>query len=173
MPSSRTLSWSVAIRDIRADRIYFGPGERQAISRHRGFAEVAFRRAQRSAYGRSLHVSGAYDRRVIMCLAAAAAKARRAVTGEEWRVCISAALEGTWRAAKAARLTAGWHGSGPVVSTHKTSVRTGPQATLTASCLDGASRAANTSAMQPPVMRLKCSSWSRPVSAERIPNSRF
>lgn len=40
-----------------------------------------------------------------MCTAVAAAKARRAVTGEACSVCISAALAGTWQVAKATRLS--------------------------------------------------------------------
>ena len=39
-------------------------------------------------------------------MAVESARARREVTGETWLVCLSAALKGTWQAAKAAR-TAG------------------------------------------------------------------
>lgn len=132
MALRRALSWSAAIRDIRADRIHFAPGDRQTALRQRAFADLAFRRAQSSARIDPLLNSEAYDRRAIMRLAVAAAKARRAATGEGWRVCVSAALEGTWRAAKAARLTAGWNASRSVVNINETSSRTGPEPKLPA-----------------------------------------
>jgi len=99
----RFISWSAAIRDIQSDRIQFASGERQAICRQQAFVEAAFLRAQWSRRVRPLVASGAYDRRAIMHSAVIAARARREVTGEAWLVCISAALKGTWQAAKAAR----------------------------------------------------------------------
>ena len=52
---------------------------------------------------RPLFVVGAYNRRAIMSAAIEAARARRAVTGEAWNICLSAALKGTWQVAKEAR----------------------------------------------------------------------
>jgi len=104
--SRRSLSWSTALRDIRADRIQLPPQERKARCRQRAFARLAAQRASAIIRSRPLVTAGAYNRRAIMCMAIAAAKARRAITGEAWSLCISAALTGTWQAAKAARLWA-------------------------------------------------------------------
>lgn len=82
----RLISWTAAIRDIRADRIHFAPGDRQAALRQRTFADLAFQRAQASARHCPLLASGGFDRSSIMRLAVAAAKARQAVTGEGWRI---------------------------------------------------------------------------------------
>ena len=124
--SQRFVSWSAAIRDIRADRIQLAPSERVARSRQQAFQKVAFLRAQATARIRPFVVAGAYDRRAIMCSAVAAAKARRAVTGDTWRVCLSAALKGTWRAAKATRLLGGWHEKSGVAQAGATSVGVRP-----------------------------------------------
>jgi hypothetical protein len=102
----RSLSWSAALRDIRADRIQFTRDERNAHCRQRAFAKLAAERAGALSRICPLVKAGAYDRRAIMCAAIAAAKARRAVSGDAWSLCISAALSGTWQAAKAARRTA-------------------------------------------------------------------
>lgn len=102
----RSLSWSAALRDIRADRIQLPPDERKARCRQQAFAKLAAKRASAMIGVRPLINAGAYDRRAIMCAAVAAAQARRAITGEPWRVCISAALKGTWQAARATRVTA-------------------------------------------------------------------
>lgn len=103
---SRTLSWSAALRQIQADRISLKPGERHALQRDRGFVEIAARRASAAGHCRSLLKGGSYDRRGIMRLAIESARARREVKGESWRICLSAALKGTWQAAKAARSAA-------------------------------------------------------------------
>jgi hypothetical protein len=122
MPLSRAISWTAAIRDIRADRIHFDPEGRYAALRQRALADLVLRRAQASASVCPLLASGTYDRRAIMRLALAAARARREATGEAWQTCMSAALQGTWWAAKAARLIAGWHTSRRVVNINETSV---------------------------------------------------
>lgn len=106
MALSRTFSWSSALRQIRSDRIYLRPGDRQTLQRHRGFVEIAARRASAKGNCRTLLKGNSHDRRGIMRLAIESARARREVTGETWSVCLSAALKGTWQAAKAAR-TAG------------------------------------------------------------------
>lgn len=100
------LFWSAALRDIRADRIQLSPEERKARCRQQAFADLAAKRA-RAAFGiRPLVNAGVYDRKAIISTAIAAARARLAITGEPWSVCISAALKGTWQAARAVRLIA-------------------------------------------------------------------
>ncbi len=101
MSAIRSLSWSAAMRDIERDRGQFRPGERAAIARANAFAKMA---ADRARTGAPLVVGGQYDRRAIMAAAIKAAQARRAVSGEAWGVCLSAALKGVWQVAKAARL---------------------------------------------------------------------
>lgn len=102
MSSRRSLSWSAALADIRADRAVVAPGAARARAAAEGFAKIAASRARRSSS--AFVVAGRYDRRAIMAAAIVAAQARRAVTGEAWTVCLSAALKGTWAVAKAARL---------------------------------------------------------------------
>lgn len=99
----RMISWSAALRDIRADRDQSAPCQRQAYIRQQAFANLAASRAGAAGQARPLFAAGAYDLRVIMGVAIEAAKVRRAVTREAWSLCLSAALKGTWRAAKAAR----------------------------------------------------------------------
>jgi hypothetical protein len=147
---------------MRADRIHFAPGNRQAALRQRTFADLAFRRAQASARFCPLLVSGAFDRRAIMRLAMAAAKARRAVTDEGWRICVSAALQGTWQAAKSARLMAGWNANRPVVNIDETSVRIGPKPTMPVVRPNAALQDADTSSGQSP--RVPLSSNSCPLT---------
>lgn len=171
MPFARSLSWAAAIRDIRANRIHFAPGNRQAALRQRTFADLAFRRAQASARFCPLLVSGAFDRRAIMRLAVAAAKARRAVTGEGWRICVSAALQGTWQAAKVARVTAGWNASRPVVHINETLVRTGSKPTLPAVGPNAALQDADASLEQSQRVPLSSNSCTRPIPPERIPGA--
>ena len=126
MACRRSISWSSALQDLRSDRAEIQPAERRCRLSAAAFANLAFRRAQASARIRPLVVSGAYDRRAIMCSAVAAANARRTVTGDTWRVCLSAALKGTWRAAKAARLLGGWHEKDGVAQAGATSVSVRP-----------------------------------------------
>jgi hypothetical protein len=105
--SRRTLPWSAALRDIHSDRIHFAPGERRRLLREQGFADLAFRRASQGVNSRSLLSGNSFDRRVIMLLAIESARARREVTGEPWRVCLSSALRGTWKAAKLVKASMG------------------------------------------------------------------
>ena len=100
MSFTRTLSWSDALLRLHADRVPVTKPERRANTRREAFAHAAAQRARASI----LVVAGRYDRAAIMRAAIVAAKARRAVTGETWGVCLSAALKGTWAVAKAARL---------------------------------------------------------------------
>lgn len=104
MSVRRLLSWSTAIRDICADRIAYAPGERAANLRRKAFAQLAAKRARSWAQTSPLIVAGRYSRSAIMTAAIAAAKARRAATGEAWGTCLSAALKGTWEVARAERL---------------------------------------------------------------------
>ncbi|MER2265357.1 hypothetical protein [Methylobacterium oxalidis] len=104
MPLRRQLSWDAALRDLRADRVVVAPGAARARAAAQGVANIAASRARRSSS--AFVVAGRYDRRAIMAAAIAAAQARRAVTGEAWGVCLSAALKGTWAVAKAPRLAA-------------------------------------------------------------------
>lgn len=48
----------------------------------------------------------AYDRKAIMAAACAAARARRAATGEAWTACLGPALKAAWSEARAARAAA-------------------------------------------------------------------
>jgi len=167
----RLISWTAAIRDIRADRIHFAPGDRQAALRQRTFADLAFQRAQASARHCPLLASGGFDRSSIMRLAVAAAKARRAVTGEGWRICVSAALQGTWRAAKAARLTARSNANRPVVNIDETSVRIGPKSTKPVVRPNAALQDADASSKQSQRVPLSGNSCPRPMPPERIPDA--
>lgn len=101
MSATRTLHWSMAMRDLDAGRRAFKPGERTTIVRAAAFAKMA---ADRARTGAPLVVAGSYDRRAIMAAAVKAAQARRLVSGEPWGVCLSAALKGVWQVAKTSRL---------------------------------------------------------------------
>lgn len=104
MSSRRSISWSSATQALRADR-----ASTSGLHAHlaaKGFAKIAADRARLSARTAPLVVAGKFDRSAIMRAAIAAAQSRRAVTGEAWGVCLSAALKGTWQVAKAARLAA-------------------------------------------------------------------
>lgn len=106
MSYRRQVSWGAALSDLRNDRVQYAPGERAAVCRANGYAKLAADSARLSARTLPLIVAGAYDRAAIMSAAIASAQARRAVTGEAWGVCLSAALKGTWQVAKAARRAA-------------------------------------------------------------------
>lgn len=104
MSLNRSISWTAAYRDMRQNRTQVSPAARHALNVANGYAKIAADRARLSARTYPLVVAGQYDRAAIMRAATTAAKARRAATGEAWSVCLSAALKGTWTAAKAARL---------------------------------------------------------------------
>lgn len=107
MSNRRSISWTSALRDMRADRLQVSPEVRRAHCRREAFAKLAAARAGRELRSRPLVVSGQYDRRAIMAAAIAAAQARREVTGEAWGVCLSAALKGVWTVAKSSRRASG------------------------------------------------------------------
>lgn len=100
MPARRALSWSQAMYGLDASRRAFKQGERTAVARTAVFSKLAADRARTSA---TLVIAGSYDRRAVLTTAIAAARCRRACSGETWGVCLSAALKGVWRAARAAR----------------------------------------------------------------------
>jgi hypothetical protein len=125
MTSRRSISWSSALQSLRADRGQTPPAERRLHLQATAFAKLAFHRAQALAHDCPMIVFGAYDRRTIMRLAAVAANARRIATGETWRTCISAALRGTWAAAKASRQSAERQQSCCFAGRSETSVSTG------------------------------------------------
>lgn len=174
--SQRFVYWSAALRDIRADRIQLAPSERVARSRQQAFQKVAFLRAQANACVRPFVVAGAYDRRAIMCSAVAAAKARRAVTGDTWRLCLSAALKGTWRAAKAARLLSGWGEKSGVARAGATSVSVRPPLAQTPAAMQTALRSTEVPSAQPLLTRLQGSPrpWAAPAhqSEDTAPSPR-
>lgn len=136
----RSLSWSVALRDLLADRIQLAPAERLSRSRQPAFAKLAAHRASAMISVSPLVNAGVYDRRAIMFTAIAAAKARRAVTGEPWSLCISAALTGTWQAAKAARPSTTLREQGRFERTHQPVRRNN---LLTVRAAEGEGRASN------------------------------
>lgn len=103
MAHRRSLSWSAAIRDLRQDRSSCDLVERRMCYRQQAFAKIAGRRARVSNGISPLVTDGAFHRSAIMSAAIEAARARRMVTGEPWNICLSAALRGTWQAAKEAR----------------------------------------------------------------------
>ena len=106
MFSHRSIAWTAALRDFRADRVQMPPDERRTLLRRETFIKIAVDRARLVIRTSPLVFMGRYDRRAIMCTAIAAAKARHAATGEPWRICLSAALKGTWLVAKDTRLSA-------------------------------------------------------------------
>ncbi|MFC5552861.1 hypothetical protein [Methylobacterium iners] len=103
MAYRRSISWSYALQGLRADREQISKIERRAALAVSAFANLAFGRAQALGRVTPLIVCGRFNRIAIMWAATIAAKARRTVTGESWSVCLSAALKGTWQAARAAR----------------------------------------------------------------------
>jgi hypothetical protein len=102
MPIRRLLSWTQAMYDLDAPRRAFKPGQRVTMARTAAFTKLAADRARTTAL--PLVVAGSYNRRAIMTTAIAAARSRRACSGEAWSICLSAALKGVWQVAKAARL---------------------------------------------------------------------
>ena len=107
MTQRRQISWTSALRDMRNDRVQVAPAERAAAFRANAYAKFTADRLRAAGAARPvLVVAGRYDRAAIMRAAIQQAQSRRAVTGEAWGVCLSAALKGVWSVAKAVRLTA-------------------------------------------------------------------
>lgn len=87
--------------DLDAPRRAFTQGQRAANARTAAFTKLAADRARTTI---PLVIAGSYNRRAIMTTAIAAARSRRACSGEAWSICLSAALKGVWQVAKAACL---------------------------------------------------------------------
>lgn len=173
MSSRRSISWFSALQGLRADREQTHPAERRIRLQAAAFAKLAFHRAQAAAGVCPMVVSGAYDRQAIMRLAAAAAKARRTATGETWRKCMSAALQGTWAAAKALHRFLEQQQSYCVANTGKMAVRFRPRSTLSAARLENPLQAADASSKQSPRMALSRKSFPRPIPTDRVPDATF
>ena len=104
MTVRRQISWTSALRDMRNDRVQVAPGQLGAKLRANAYAKFTADRLR--AARPVLVVAGKFDRSAIMKAAIQQAQSRRAVTGEAWGVCLSAALRGVWSVAKGARLAA-------------------------------------------------------------------
>ena len=89
---------------MRTDRVQVAPGQLGAKLRANAYPKFTADRLR--ATSPVLVVGGKFDRSAIMKAAIQQAQSRRAVTGEAWGVCLSAALRGVWSVAKAARLAA-------------------------------------------------------------------
>jgi Tfp pilus assembly protein PilV len=99
----RSLSWTAALSDMRADRV---PVEaRRAIMAAQHTAKIEAMRARRGTAARLWTADGGFDHRAIM--AAAVADARCIVNGVLaggcWRKAMSRALTEVWNAARAAK----------------------------------------------------------------------
>ncbi|MCJ2059833.1 hypothetical protein MKL09_25295 [Methylobacterium sp. J-048] len=94
MSNRRSLSWSAALRDVRADRTKVPAGLLSATARI-DFTVRATRRP--------LYVAGRFDRAAIMSAAAKAAHAHQERFGGTWAEAMSVCLTAAWCAAKLAR----------------------------------------------------------------------
>ncbi|TGD93743.1 hypothetical protein [Methylobacterium nonmethylotrophicum] len=93
MASTRSLHWSLAMKEIAATRTHRPAGLLAA----RGLI------AATSAKRRPLVVGDTYDRAAIMAAACAAARNHQARYGGTWGEALSVTLKATWSLAKAAR----------------------------------------------------------------------
>ena len=95
MSSRRSLSWSSALRHMRADRVQVPAGFLGARGRVESlvrFGKVALVKAD-----------GSFDRAGIMSAAVAAAKAHQLSYGSTWAVAMSVSLKAAWQAARRVR----------------------------------------------------------------------
>ncbi|MBA9063149.1 hypothetical protein GGQ91_002537 [Methylobacterium fujisawaense] len=95
MSLQRKISWTAALRDVRADRAVVAPGVVSARALIQGLARI--RRT------RLVTPTGAFDRAAIMAAAVEVAKAHQLRTGAAWGVAMSVGLTAAWQAARAAR----------------------------------------------------------------------
>ena len=95
MASTRSLHWSIAMKEIAATRTHRPAGLLAA----RGLI------AATSAKRRPLVVGGEYDRAAIMSAAIAAARVHQGRTGSTWGEALSVTLKAAWALAKVARAT--------------------------------------------------------------------
>lgn len=103
MSARRSLSWTAALRDMRADRI--GLEERRAIFAAQHAAKIEAMQARRGTAARLWTADGGFDRRAIMAAAVADARCivNGALAGGCWRKAMSRALTEAWNAARAAK----------------------------------------------------------------------
>lgn len=93
MSATRSLHWSLAMKEIAATRTHRPAGLLAA----QGLIRAT------SAKRRPLVVAGDYDRAAIMSAAIAAARVHQTRTGSTWGEALSVTLKATWALAKAAR----------------------------------------------------------------------
>ena len=93
MSSTRSIHWSLAMKEIAAAR----------TQRPAGLLAARGLIAATSAKRRPLVVAGAYDKAAIMSAAVAAARVHQTRTGSTWGEALSVTLKATWQLAKAAR----------------------------------------------------------------------
>lgn len=93
MSATRSINWSIAMKEIQADR----------AKRPAGLLAARGLIAATSAKRRPLVVAGEYDRAAIMSAAIAAARVHQARSGSTWGEALSVTLKATWSLAKAAR----------------------------------------------------------------------
>ncbi|WP_264051689.1 hypothetical protein [Methylobacterium flocculans] len=114
MSLNRSISWTAATRDMRADRTFIAPAanlaERVAREEARKEGIRLYREAKAAlaaAKARPLFSALGYDRSAIMVLANAIAREQcAAVLGRSHRALIGKAMSQAWAMARAARLAA-------------------------------------------------------------------
>jgi hypothetical protein len=94
MSARRSISWSSALSDLRADRQQVPAGFLGARGRVEVFVKFQCR---------PLIVNGQFDRAAIMKAAVIAAKAHQDRFGDSWADAMSVALKAAWQAARTAR----------------------------------------------------------------------
>lgn len=96
MSLNRKISWTSALRTIKADRDVLPAGFLSARAMVECFVKTR----------RPLVVAGKFDRAAIMSHAAAAAKQHQARTGSTWAAAMSVSLKAAWQVAQTAKRTA-------------------------------------------------------------------
>lgn len=93
MSLNRKISWTSALRTMKADRDQLPAGFLSARAMVECFTKTR----------RPLVVAGKFDRSAIMAHAAAAAKAHQIRTGSTWAAAMSVSLKAAWQVAKTAQ----------------------------------------------------------------------
>ncbi|MCK2056678.1 hypothetical protein [Methylobacterium sp. 37f] len=96
MSLNRRISWTLALRDMRNDRVQLPAGFLSARALVECFTKTR----------RPLVVAGKFDRAAIMAHAAAAARAHQIRTGSTWAAAMSVSLKAAWQVAKTAQRAA-------------------------------------------------------------------
>lgn len=106
MSARRSLSWTAALRDMRADRI--GLEERRAIMAAQHTAKIEAMRAACGTRNGLWTPAAGFDRRAIMAFAVQHARAVLNGTMARgcWRTAMAHGLTSAWQAAHAARRSA-------------------------------------------------------------------